>query len=81
MNSVLHSRDIDYVYAGLLEGRKSPVQARRLLSFILAAKRPLTLQELNIALAIMPDHETFSEMDTFRRPKGRNPRTRFDISV
>ncbi len=69
--SILHSRDIDYVYAGLLEGRKSPIQARRLLSFILAAKRPLTLEELNVALAIVPDHETFSESDTFRRPKGR----------
>jgi len=44
MNSILHSRDIDYVYADLLEGRTSPVQARGLLSFILAAKRPLTLE-------------------------------------
>jgi hypothetical protein len=68
LNEILISRDMDSIYAGLLEGRSSPTQARKLLSIILAATRPLTLQELNVALAVVPDHDTFDATLNPRRP-------------
>ena len=68
LNEILTSRDIDSIYAGLLEGRSSPHQTRKLLSIILAATRPLTLQELNVALAVVPDHDTCDATSNPRRP-------------
>jgi hypothetical protein len=68
LEAILQSRNIDNVYAGLLNGKGSPVQARKLLSIILAATRPLTLGELNVALAIKPDHDTFQNSLEARKP-------------
>jgi protein SERAC1 len=68
LDAILQSRSIDAIYAGLLEGRKDPAQARKMLNIILAATQPLTLEELKIALAIKPDHNTFTDSFAPRRP-------------
>jgi protein SERAC1 len=68
LDAILQSRSIDAIYAGLLEGRKDPAQARKMLNIIVAATRPLTLEELNIALAIKPDYNTFTDSFAPRRP-------------
>jgi len=71
LDEILHGRrfdTIDTIYAGLLKGKSSPGQVRKLLSIMLAATRPLTLKELNVALAIEPDRNTFEDSYTERRP-------------
>jgi len=52
LDDILLSRDIDEVYARLLEGSADAGQARTLLQVVVAAARPLTLAEMNVALAI-----------------------------
>lgn len=74
LEDILHSRDIDTVYAGLLAGRTDKTQARKLLSLVLAATRPLSVEELSIALAIKP------EFDTFEKAAGRRKPTDYSFS-
>jgi hypothetical protein len=52
LDEILRSRDIDEVYARLLEGSASPSQAKTMLQIVIAAARPLTLDETNVAMAI-----------------------------
>jgi protein SERAC1 len=68
LEAILQSRDIDTIYAELLSGRPDGPKARKLLSLILAAERPLSVTELSIALAIQPEHYTFDDTDRPRRP-------------
>jgi hypothetical protein len=53
---ILHSRDIDEIYTRLLERSESTSQAKKLLQIVLAAARPLALDEMNVALAIPPEN-------------------------
>lgn len=55
LRAILQSRDIDSVYAGILAGRSYGWKARKLLSIVLGATRPLSIVELSIALAIKPE--------------------------
>jgi hypothetical protein len=80
LDAILESRDIDAIYIRLLEGRKSPGQALRMLSIVLAASRPLTLEEMNIALAVKPEHNTFTPMLHLRRP-GSGTLTDFELDM
>ncbi|KAK5660882.1 hypothetical protein OQA88_12253 [Cercophora sp. LCS_1] len=68
MDKVLNSRGIDAVYTQLLETRKDQPKARKMLSIILAATRPLTVDEMSIALAIRPDYQPFDKPQFGRRP-------------
>ena len=52
LNQTLESRDIYAVYSDLLQARLDAPKARRMLNIILAASRPMTVEELSIALAI-----------------------------
>lgn len=62
LNEILQSRDIDDTYNQLLSGRPDAPRARKVLNLVLAAHRPLTLDELSIALAIEgEDHRQWSK--------------------
>lgn len=76
LDRILRSRDIYSIYTALLEskaGARSPAKtkARKMLSLILGAMRTLTVDELNVALSIKPDHDTFSETASGRKPSRR----------
>ncbi|KAK6361998.1 hypothetical protein TWF730_005702 [Orbilia blumenaviensis] len=45
-------KTLDEAYEGILSRSSDPEQARRLLHIVIAAERPLTVQEMNLALAI-----------------------------
>ncbi|KAJ0123855.1 hypothetical protein J7T55_012326 [Diaporthe amygdali] len=76
MDAILRSRDIYSIYTALLKSKvgaasAAKAKARKMLSLILGAMRTLTVDELNIALAIKPDHDTFAESTSGRRPSSR----------
>lgn len=68
LHDILRSRSIDSIYGGLLSARPDAPKARKMLSLILGATRPLSVEELSIALAIKPEHDTFEVADKPRRP-------------
>ena len=69
IQSILNSRDIYDLYNHMLQRSSNPVQARLLLQILLAAARPLTLDEMNIALSITSSHQTLaSVMSELKHP-------------
>ena len=54
---------VDQAYEAILIKIKDPIRARKLLHIIVAATRPLTLKELNIALAIEDHHQCYDDLD------------------
>jgi RNAse (barnase) inhibitor barstar len=68
LDAILRSRNVDAIYAVLLNSKANHLKARKMLNIILAAFEPLTVEELSIALAIRPDHQTFVEQPKPRRP-------------
>lgn len=56
LDEILRSRDIDEVYGRLLKETTSPSNARKMLQIVIAAARPLTLDEMNVAMAIPPEN-------------------------
>lgn len=62
LEELLENRNIDSIYAKLLERSMNVDNSRKLLQLVLAAARPLTLDELNIALAVCPQQLTFEEL-------------------
>lgn len=76
INSILHDRSVYSIYSALLNsktGTTSSTQskARKVLSLILGAIRPLAVEELNIALAIKPDHDSFAVLKSRPKPSRR----------
>lgn len=71
LDSILESRGVDAIYSALLNSKTNHAKARKLLSIVLAALEPLTVEELSIALAIHPDHRTFEQSSGPRRPSTR----------
>jgi hypothetical protein len=69
--AILRSRSVDAIYAVLLNSKANHLKARKMLSIILAALEPLTVQELSIALAVKPDHQTFEQSNQLCRPSRR----------
>jgi ankyrin repeat protein len=63
LQKILESRDIYAIYNKLLQKSSNASQARKMLRIILAATRPLTIDEMNIALAIMPSHRGSTELE------------------
>jgi len=61
---VVSNRGIGNVYAVLLSRSTNNDGLNKLLQIILAARRPLTLQELNVALVISPQQTTFQELES-----------------
>lgn len=68
LDAILRSRGVDAIYAVLLNSKANHLKARRMLNIILAALEPLTVEELSIALAVKPDHQTFEQSKQPRRP-------------
>lgn len=68
LNEILLNRDIDAIYAGLLADRATNPKARKLLNLVLAATRPLSVEELSIALAVTPEFDTFKDNGKRRKP-------------
>jgi hypothetical protein len=54
--------DMDTVYEKILRRSPNPQKARRMLHIVVAAARPLTLEEMNIALAILPTHSSLGDV-------------------
>jgi ankyrin repeat protein len=50
-------------YEAILSKSKDPVRARKLLHIVVAATNPLTLTEMNIALAIEDHHRSYEDLD------------------
>ena len=64
IHSILNSHDIYDLYNHMLRRSSNPVQARLLLQILLAARRPLTVDEMNIALSITPSHQTLASINS-----------------
>ena len=56
-------------YEKMLRRTPSAEKARRILRVMLAASRPLTLQEMNIALALQLDTNTLAKLDLMPNPE------------
>jgi ankyrin repeat protein len=54
---------VDEVYEAILSKIKDRERARKLLHIVVAATRPLTLEEMNIALAIEDHHRSYEDLD------------------
>ncbi|KAJ5663650.1 hypothetical protein N7507_004381 [Penicillium longicatenatum] len=62
LKELISNRDIDNVYAVLLSRSTSQDRTKRLLQMVLGARQPLTLRELNVALAVSPQHPSFRKL-------------------
>ncbi|KAK7713067.1 hypothetical protein SLS63_012212 [Diaporthe eres] len=76
MDAILRSRDVYSIYTELLKSKAgaasaAKTKARKMLSLILGAMKTLTVDELNVALAIKPDHDTFAESASGRKTSSR----------
>ncbi|MBE3041069.1 hypothetical protein IMZ48_00465 [Candidatus Bathyarchaeota archaeon] len=54
---------VDEAYERILTNSRDPGLARKLLHIVLAAKRPLTMPEMAVALAIGPAHESWDDFE------------------
>ena len=64
-------KDLDTVYDKILGGSRDPLRAKRILNIIVAAARPLTLDEMNIALAIETHHKSVKDLESDLLPAFR----------
>ncbi|KAH6867704.1 hypothetical protein B0T10DRAFT_596960 [Thelonectria olida] len=55
-------KTVDEAYSRILSKSPDVEHARRLLHIVVAAARPLTLQEMALALAIKPHHRSFGDL-------------------
>ena len=55
--------DLDAMYERILGDSCDREEARRILQIVIAAARPLTLDEMQIALAIQPDHKSIEDLE------------------
>lgn len=56
MESILRTRSLDDIYEHLLSGRPHRLKAQKMLYIVIAAARPLTIEELSIAVEIHQDY-------------------------
>jgi len=57
---------LDTVYEKILGDSCDREEAKRILQLVVAATRPLTLDEMNIALAIQSDHKSIEDLKPYR---------------
>jgi hypothetical protein len=62
LEDLLGNEDIYTIYSKLLERSRGSNETKKLLQIILAAARPLTLDEINVALAVSPQQTSFKEL-------------------
>ncbi|KAF4826189.1 Vegetative incompatibility protein HET-E-1 [Colletotrichum tropicale] len=77
LDGILNTRDIFSVYSELLASRPEPMKARKMLNFILAAARPLTIEEVSIAPAVAPYGDDSGDGSP-ERHLGRRAKLTFD---
>jgi len=58
--------DLDTVYENILRDSPNPTKAKTILQIVVAAARPLTLDEMDIALAIRPGHKSIEDIKPYR---------------
>ncbi|KAK6071843.1 Ankyrin repeat domain-containing protein 50-like protein 3 [Seiridium cupressi] len=56
-------KNVNEAYDQILQKSKNLDEAKKALAIILAAQRPLTLSEMNIAMNIQNNHQAFSDLD------------------
>jgi ankyrin repeat protein len=54
---------VDEAYEKILNASANPKEARRALHIIVTAERPLTVHEMNFALAIRPSHQSYQDVE------------------
>ncbi|KAK6512805.1 hypothetical protein TWF506_008971 [Arthrobotrys conoides] len=54
---------LDEAYEEVLSRSSNPEQAKKLLQIVVAVARPLTLQEMNLALALDDSHQSYKSLD------------------
>ncbi|KAE8446972.1 hypothetical protein EG329_011454 [Mollisiaceae sp. DMI_Dod_QoI] len=64
LESILQTNDLNDVYNRLLSARKHPLKTRKALYIILAAARPLTLEEMSVALEVHQDYDLPTSQDS-----------------
>ncbi|KAH9243391.1 hypothetical protein K456DRAFT_1767636 [Colletotrichum gloeosporioides 23] len=77
LDGILNTRDIFSVYSELLASRPEPMKARKMFNIILAAARPLTIEEVSIALAVAPYGDDSGDGSP-ERHLGRRAKLTFD---
>ncbi|RPA93500.1 hypothetical protein L873DRAFT_1815655 [Choiromyces venosus 120613-1] len=55
-------RDLAELYTKILDKSTKPDKARRILNIVVAAARPLTLQEMNVAFKIKREHNSITDL-------------------
>ncbi|KAK1989533.1 hypothetical protein LZ30DRAFT_576096 [Colletotrichum cereale] len=78
LDDILRTRDIYNIYAELLASRPDLPKARKMLNLILAAVKPLTVKEVSIALAVVPQSEQSSQQQRLPRKAKRPGKLTFD---
>lgn len=58
-------QDVDKAYTRILDKSPNKERARKLLNIVLAAMRPLTLQEMNVALAMGEDIKCYADLESY----------------
>ncbi|PGH16432.1 hypothetical protein AJ79_01763 [Helicocarpus griseus UAMH5409] len=56
-------KTLDDAYEGILSKSRNVNEAKRLLHIIVAAARPLTLKEMNVALTIGENHRSYADLE------------------
>ncbi|KAM0415787.1 hypothetical protein ACHAPT_013248 [Fusarium lateritium] len=56
-------RTVDEAYDGILANSQDANEAMKLLHIVVAATRPLTVNELNLALSLRPRHRAYADLD------------------
>ncbi|RWA06162.1 hypothetical protein EKO27_g8946 [Xylaria grammica] len=60
LDDILKSRTVDQIFTEFLRGRPHAPKTRKVFSILLAATRPLNVEELSIALALTPEHSALT---------------------
>ncbi|KAI2782934.1 hypothetical protein F4815DRAFT_442922 [Daldinia loculata] len=74
LKAIIHQlpETVEAAYEKILCRSSNITKARRLLHIVVAAERPLSLQEMAIALAIKEEHESYSELELEPENRFRN---------
>ena len=56
-------QDLDATYKKIIQRSSDPEVGRRILHVVIAATRPLTLQEVNVAQAVRPGYRSLEDLD------------------
>ncbi|KXX75765.1 Vegetative incompatibility protein HET-E-1 [Madurella mycetomatis] len=78
LDEILNARDIFDIYTQLLESSPNSPRARKMLNIILAATRALTLDEISVALAVIPTNSVLGCSES-ERPLQPGTQTLDDI--